>query len=681
MTEYQKIENELFSLGWKKEQRSGDHFRFTKEGQDKFITVSKSISDKGRAIKNTYADIRKAEPRFSLGRQEHMLPETPDEDPEGDAGPQETAIPEGIAIHLAPGKHVRWTAPENRDWTRLDDPDSLMNKRYTVTGYKQTESGTMVLIQGDTSEEAFPVNPDELDMWNVQPCKLCGRRFPKNRLATDHDGKYLCQDCAESLLSEIQTGKKAPSLPLKKTDPFEDLVQNDPKLSEIVKLIDELSALENTDAEPGPKTVWKRIELMDLVKERFQSLPAKTKKLLRKQFPGLTARFDEPEETKPAASLYQAWKESLKTLDNFRSAMLTDEEKRHQRKDLAALYSSTYAVSKLSGGKGGSFFNLITIRTGNWNTVLTIWRGTQILVRNLKPFLPDAPVAVLVTCPAAKFRQYAIDYDDEQMGERLRALKDILPEGERQYLSRVTRNVSLPRLLDTAKPIYEALVAKGCDFKKDTGFRIYHDVPDPEDADSYETAPAVIRTDILTGASETPGFDAICEVLRGLDFGPVPVICTAKDLIANRTETIDRTEGKLHTEDQPDETRTLLHLEQADGKTILVHDEEDRDAVVGALSDALLTDEFRSLLADAYRRTVDCGHCITIPGLLASPETKEKHKEMKETDILEQTNPESEFLSLRTLTTRTLLKELIARGVQFDNMTITVRKTITPDEI
>lgn len=688
MTEYQKIENELLSLGWEKEQRSGDHIRFTKEGTDQFITVSMSISDKGRALKNTYADIRKAEPRFSLGRQRHMLPADDEEDAAEDAAGTQP-LPEGLAAWLAPGKRVRWTAPEGRDWTKLDDPGSLTGQQYTVAGYKPTDSGTMVLIRGGDAEEPFPVKPDELDMWNAQPCSACGKRFPKNLLTTDAAGKYLCPDCAIALVSQAEEKDRLQiHAPKKKSDPVSELLENDPALSEISRCMKELEDIEKATEGNVAEIAAKKSELIALMKEQYLSLPSRTKKLMRKRFPEITGQFEEPEERKPAASLYEAWKECLTTLYEFHYSMLPGSARKQQRKYKAALFASTYTVTRLSGGGKGGSANLITVQTKHWDTVLTLWRGSQSVIRQLRPHLPDAPTFLLAACPPAKFRQYAVDYDSDDRRADLETLKALLPEQEHRFLGRVTRNLPLAPSQDIVKPLKEALEAVGCDFTKDTGYNVYYDVPDPDNADGYETAPSVIRADVIIGSPEAGTFEKACEAIRGADTGPDPVIVTVKDIIGDRDETIDKTEGKLHTETEgePGGRRILLHLERdAEGTTWIEHDNDTME-VIEALSDALLTGKFTSLLAKAYKRTVIYGHSVTIPGLLPG---EDKHKNEKENDndmneqndILELTNPGSEFTSLRDITTRTLLKELILRGVEFNGLTVTVKKTIDPNSI
>ena len=100
MTEYQKIEKELLSLGWRKEHGSGDHIKFIKDDNPTKIVVSISVSTEGRALKNTYAQIRRIEPRFSLGRQKHML-ENHGEPDEGQ-GPTQTP-PDGVPEWMRKG--------------------------------------------------------------------------------------------------------------------------------------------------------------------------------------------------------------------------------------------------------------------------------------------------------------------------------------------------------------------------------------------------------------------------------------------------------------------------------------------------------------------------------------------------------------------------------------------------
>ena len=62
-------------------------------------------------------------------------------------------------------------------------------------------------------------------------------------------------------------------------------------------------------------------------------------------------------------------------------------------------------------------------------------------------------------------------------------------------------------------------------------------------------------------------------------------------------------------------------------------------------------------------------------------ENNEKTSIMENTSYLDKTNPASPNPDGGKLTTRQLLKELRLRGVNFDNLTITVRQEINLDEI
>lgn len=74
MTDYVKIKDELERLGWRGEQANGDHIKFRLEGNPRYIVLSMQVNSSARAFSNMVAQIRRVEPRFSLGRPAGWVP-------------------------------------------------------------------------------------------------------------------------------------------------------------------------------------------------------------------------------------------------------------------------------------------------------------------------------------------------------------------------------------------------------------------------------------------------------------------------------------------------------------------------------------------------------------------------------------------------------------------------------
>ena len=203
MTEFQKIQNELISLGWSVQNGRGDHKLFRKAGKQ--VSVSMSLSSVARNYKNKLAEIRRLEPAFALGKPAKSK-----------ADQRSEQILNGVLnmtdsekatarkyVYIAEGHKVRYTSPEKRDWSKLNEPGSVMNVPYSVfeiisesgRKYVTSEQDTVVITDENLSHE-IRVKPPELDAWETKTCKGCGKDLPMNLFTP---GENLCVECTKQV--------------------------------------------------------------------------------------------------------------------------------------------------------------------------------------------------------------------------------------------------------------------------------------------------------------------------------------------------------------------------------------------------------------------------------------------------------------------------------------------------
>lgn len=186
MSEYEKIEKELLPLGWTVKPGRGDHMMFTKEGVPHTIMVSKSLTC--QAYKNVLSDIRRWEPASTLGKPSQSKDKA--KESPADASVQEEVLPDRYSF-IKVGNQVRYVKPEERDYSRLQDPSSVMNIPYKVIAIRNngmskdavTSTDDRIILDsvGDgIKSHTFEVKIDDIDAWELRTCSKCKRSMPAN---------------------------------------------------------------------------------------------------------------------------------------------------------------------------------------------------------------------------------------------------------------------------------------------------------------------------------------------------------------------------------------------------------------------------------------------------------------------------------------------------------------------
>ena len=719
MTEYQKIENALIPLGWTPEQRNGDHMRFSKEGVTQFITVYRNITDKGRALQNAYAEIRRVEPRFPLGRQAHML-ETGETE-------EKPVTPEGLPSWMIPGRTVRWTAPEAQDGSRLSDPHSVMNKEYIINGFTTEGKDARVELYDPEHEITFQTTPEELDRWETEECQRCHAIMPVNRLSRSLDGKVYCQDCVNRIVQENTLPGSAKPVETPKQSEKTDVLLEDIEgitggtNSELTKKLQEL-AIEMKGYDN--MTEEQRKDLMERTKPVIESLSKPVKKSLRKKFPRIMEYFDPPQEKSPATTPYEAWKQALNDLLDFNVTMNpSGYDKELERQLKKSFFNSTYTITPLRdpGDKRKTVARLITVTTAEWDTAHRFWTGTELLFRHFKKALPDLPLYILVHCAKADFHQYMADATQyttrEKLADALIFLENILPESERDGFIRARGNFALPHICDVHQEILRRMKEADTELGERCGIMIEPDTMEP-DSDDFETAPPIyVVTLLLTEKEDSAAFKRLCAQFDKKHPIDAPIRIHIIDWHTKKTATreynmptgnAEPTGSAEAAEDYSGDGRLIMgifekNLRIATGEIGM--NAYNKQYLTNALYTAAMTNgQVRNLFAAAIRlyreKTADAPEATIKwkeltgedPAPAASPENvpsettinkkqPSNQNTMPQNDILDQFNPNSDYPFLATVSTRDLLKELKARGVGFDNLTIIVRKSIDINEI
>lgn len=701
MTEYQKIEKELTALGWAGEQGSGDHIKFTKEGNPHKIIVALSLSAEARAIKNTYADIRRIEPRFPLGRQPHMLPGA-----QGDRA-ESCTIPEEVPEWMYPDRPVRWTGPEGRDWSKLADPASVMNRKYVVTDYQQTSDGLMVLIR-DTHDEAtepFAVFQEELDMWATLQCTRCHKDMPKNWFVTGKDNKLYCEDCHQEMILE-----QAVAIP----EPEEEktpCIPGAPK--ELLQALQDLAKINETNEDDAytVEYVEARKRLETKAREMWKDLPTKARKSIRKFYPETKFLDEAPDAPKPTTP-YAAWKQCVEDIANHHmaiNAFTPSKQRELYKKTHAMLWQSTYSTKYLFSkeNRRKKAAAVITIGTKDWDTAYIIWCHVELVYAKFEEVIPDYPVFVLLQCQKAGFKQYILNIRRD-FDKQLSILEALLPNPDDGSLERMRLN----RYLPDAKQVYDKITAPlsaiGLENGKEIGIFLHPDIAE-DSHENFEKAEPLYDVTIVPDLGIEDGkYNEILSLFKDNASFDIPLRVTVVNYGKEIKETFlfrgDFPEGVFDARgtDEADEGVILMSILGKTGPDerycIQTHAEyepaQEKDwirDVSGALAHtAARKTSFREVLKETLRTlrkdsesdlpALDAYNDIVSDIIPKETDNKTTHT-MNDKDILDSFNPESPFPFLATASTRDLLKELKLRGVEFKDLTITVRKSINMDEI
>lgn len=777
MTEYQRIENKLRSLGWVPEKSKGDHFKFKKDGEKKFILVSMNVGTSPRSLENTLADIRRKEPRFQLGRPAGSVPAA-----------EEPAEPEvsydGLPEWLRPGENVRWTAPEDRDYGLLEIEESLMSQMYVVVRIDTEKEPAKVTIQDAGKEHSeFDVPVDELDAWQLLSCSECGKKLPLNRMARKDDGTPVCADCVEKIRKEAEQKQKDDERGKALSKDLEVLKRT----NEQIKAIEEkYRNVRFGDLPEGDKTA-----MYQEYKKVLDKLPGRLREKMLQDCPEIGVLFkDKPRVNTP----FESWRAFLSAM--LRNASMMTERLQDGKafeKFKNELYACTYSTKRLLKNKeAGTAIPVIDITAKTPQLEYLMWSFQDSLFQDFRHLYPDDAAWCLTIGRVGDGRQFLANHLCRNDREEIPLLSGLVSKaGWDGGFERTTQDAALPCLCDAKAEVVKwmrdiLVMPEEDDIALNSPFEVFavrnvrpKDIAHFHDAPSFYSvyikyddvnypiekynklveemkkggAPLSFPAEIFLRTISVDG-PAVCMMgCLGKDFGKEydereVDIPEREDYGCAPGETllrIVRGEGEnkfmfghpdrddapfgrllekafvttlmeedsvvatamlyamndvLNAKEKPakvkefcdvaglvayglEEGRTMFSITSRGDKGFSVNapefaDDKERDAFVDAVEGTLFTllhgDHSDAPLPTALRRLVD-------DEIRMAHDTNNTTDNDMETDILNLNNPGAENEALRDVTTRELLRELKARGVEFPAVQITVKKNIDMAEI
>ena len=648
MNQFERIYEELESLGWKAKRGRGDHVKFFKEGQTRPITISMNLNEASRSYQNTLANIRLVEPGFSIGRPARKKEEVTEE-----AAPRPEGLPDFIDI----GKPVRYTAPEGRDWRKLKSNLSVMSHMYEV----ESINGDRIFIrQHPSGTTAFAVGKNDLDSWELSRCPRCGKEIPASVIVQDPYGnEAICPECAKDRMAERKAAEVKETR-RRKTE----------KTEETTGTAGLTVPLENEDKK------WDT--------ERISKLLG-----------------DETQEEGKRLTPYEAWKKTLETIQTIEILRQKREfsDKKESDKILDNLKrSSGYDLSSIRIPGQKKYSRVIRIKTPDMETALKIWRQRDEITSLFQETAED-DTFILLTEQSSGMRQYLTYNDDGNGFDRLKRLKGALEGREDEdCLERARRDLSL-----TPGPWFreeiDALLERFNRQREKKGLKtfptektyvlIHHDIRKKDEDNFLEAKPFYsVRIIFVTEDEADQGFlDDFSEFAgeaKGFSAPTVisPVMLTTKlDTIYGKEithidddyfETPESNDGK---DNRVYRTNTILSIfwkPLTDSHEILYaspDNPEEKEPIKKAVREALK----ELALAKPGTRS----ECVSeaINELVADLGAG------RVTDPLDSPNPSSSNPKTAGLSTREIIRELKGRGAAFRDLKITVTRDIDPDTI
>lgn len=680
MTPYQQFENELLALGWNKEQGSGDHIKFYKEGNPRTVVLSRTMKGNGSTYDNALAEIRRAEPRFPIGRPSGWKPKEDRTDEEN----SDEDMPEW----MRPGSTVRLTAPESKDYSKLSDPTSVMNQRYTVLEY----SPEAVTIQDEKKEHPpFVVSAGGLDPWKTEPCANCGRTLPYTLMGKAADGRTLCPKC---IAEAIKNEKRKSALKMTASTAAADGKQ---------LLLDELDEifrpLRDVNLNELPEDVLS--DMKRKIRETLNTLPADKLRKMRKLNPAL---FESIEDAPSVKTPYQTWRELLNRICEW--IIIRDRLSKRKDKDelVSRIFKTSYSLTKLKGRDGQDDMNLLEVGAKDFFSAYAVWQWhDRILSEFITPAGGDTPTAMLLSCPSENVRQYLT-----QNGVDLAKLKALLPGEDPDAFRREEADTAFPAG-EVSSAVREYIRELAGSDKE--GMRIYmarslHD----DHADDFETATPFMDVRICfddINRSHEEYNILFSKLADGLEENPArfpgDAVITLKKLSQSTAKTGTVVEfpfihprkaaepappqGNVSAESEvfgtgPGQTlfKIVMHEPREGVFTVCGPDYKDQEQY-DTFQDALHS-VFYSLSRQQKNEPRHVHEALQDIIDDAIEKAKPQNNTTMNTDnILDRTNPGSGNPAAGALTTREMLRELKDRGVSFTGLDITVRTVIDIDSI
>lgn len=495
MTEYQKIKNELVRLGWKPSPASGDHIRFEKEGATRPIIVSVTVSCEGRAIKNSYAEIRRIEPEFTLGRPNAKRQAQQEENPDKPL----PGFPEWATV----GEIVRYIAPEKCDFKMLDKPDSVMNRQYMIMDCSEHEPGKKLVSLSDGGDE-FEVPLSDIAPWELFTCSACGKQYPISMRALS--GK-LCVHCmvkATPGFTDKPIDKARRSLSRETKEE-----KNEQEFMNFWK--------EFTDASFGKMTEEQRQKFCRKLEKTLNRLNDDARKRMIEKYPELNALLESVKASLKKITPYAAWKKLILQLSatirvECREIYRPENVREQEAKQLASLLKTEYRFVRKQIKQTGEYVNIAELTVKDADALAVLWMHHPVTVHAFdEAFDKDKPLAVLLSCPSLGIRQYIVD---NACGKGMEALNKLrkLNSVKEEELVRAEKDIAIQSLETLDQTVYANLA----DFKDDSGVRYFYRYALTDKNDFLSDAYFFCVVHVKSGNEEL--FARVRKVLSGIEY-------------------------------------------------------------------------------------------------------------------------------------------------------------------
>lgn len=663
MNKYEDIRRELESLGWTGKQGPGDHILYDKPGNRIPITVPIEIDENKRTYQNIIARIRRAEPRFTLGRpakKKRKEGDTKEETPETDGN---------LPPYIRTGRMVRYTSPEGRDWSRLSDPTSLMSKLYEVTGVSHNPgSPSKIMIRDPEHGAEFEIGPDDIDSEETVTCAVCGKTVPVSeymrRGLVPDPKRPVCPDCAKAREAEERKLAKARRKPPQGLDGYE-----------------------NTPMASIPED-----KLEDILDKANKAMRRAPKSVLKDDVRRLAAMIS-PEKAKTP---FDAWNRYLTDMEiRYSAEGRTDAgDKKAVLRDRSAVRRTSYTVRK-AGTR-----DILEIESKDWTMTVLIWMYLPVLYDFFAEVFPVGKrFAVLLNDRKQRFSQYLLNPLSDNLNEEIGSLKSETGKDGSMF-DRITADSHAVPLMTIHNEVCSTIKSiLGSEDGLPPYVKAYphYALPTSDNDDDIERTPPVPTEMVGVDTVAAGGAEALEKLKRNLTLltaGTGKTVTLQSTTEPGEDITYSSWEPSVTPAgpgnpgtgngDRPgeraDTTLMRVFLRGKDiGYTTAVSEQEDKlkETVKEGVRRLLETDKEESFpVRDAILEAA-AEHLKK----RNNNNTDKKTKDMNGKDIIDMTNPESGDERLRDLTTRELLSELKDRGVTFTGLAITIRKEIDINEI
>lgn len=710
MSEFEQIHDELVSLGWTPEQGKGDHVKFNKPGNRQPITVSRSINSAGRSYKNTISNIRRQEPAFSIGKSSKSMEKAADKlnaEPGRDlrslSDKERDAVMPFLFIEV--GGAVRYSRPENFDYSKLSEEGSVMNIMYIVREIVDGKGPQGFVVAGDrirvsesNGSHVFEATVDDFDAWDLKECPECGRSFPVNhfRPAADPLLPSWCDECLASARKRVLDAMKDTLGDIDVRQP----IDNADEFSEFsAGLKAELKKYSGVPMMFLPKELRDRVnEEMSSVGERLNFTAAQQKRFDKtmRSFGISTAASKTP---------YECWMTFLRGV----KFIVENAEKKKgvpkNRRDALTkgILNSSYTLDTLGS------MTVVNIVAGSGDAAIAMMSLSQNFYSAFDDIYPEKNYCMRVRYPKGGLDQYVSCVGVHRgIGAVLEKELDATEYGDRCEVVRIlSRLCSYREMEQKGNVILDGLADKGLLCADERGHvdvrgvfcrRLYKETPDRQEHVYLDVFAMVPRLVFTFDDVEAPG---LVEKLAG-DGLRKELLDAAKAEFGDEVEVAIVPLSRCGDDDCDDDSlleprKTYEHTCTKDVHLELPFElwtglERKWNLFIdsGSTLEELIVDALWALLEKHVPEEEDDSlteneqeHDSRAENEPSPSTTLNTDCPMPEFSSLDAKNPTSTVEAFKDVTTRELLRELKSRGVQFEGLSVpvVVRQNVNLDEI